>query len=128
MAREYLIRTAFRVCASFCGAYVRSILFACEPNSTCFSLVRIPANRTETIFQLNRNRKNHYQTWIRLISFQGKRRELMTKNELKRFQAVLTTRVAELERLIRQRDEITLERTADQLEEIQRASERALAV
>jgi DnaK suppressor protein len=52
----------------------------------------------------------------------------MTENELNRFRAILTDRVAELQRLIRHRDGITVERSADQLEEIQRASERALAV
>ena len=52
----------------------------------------------------------------------------MTKSELHRFRAILTARVAELERLTRQRDGITVERSADQLEEIQAASERALAV
>ena len=52
----------------------------------------------------------------------------MTKNELNRFKAILTARVAELERLIRNRDGIVVERSADQLEEIQWASERAIAV
>jgi DnaK suppressor protein len=52
----------------------------------------------------------------------------MTKTELDRFRAVLTARVAELERLVRRRDGITVERSADQLEEIQAASQRALAV
>lgn len=52
----------------------------------------------------------------------------MTKNELSRFRVVLTARVAELESLIRQRDGITIERSPDQLDEIQRASERALAI
>jgi DnaK suppressor protein len=52
----------------------------------------------------------------------------MTKNELNRFQAVLTAKVAELERFNRNRDGITIERSADQLEEIQAASQRALAV
>ena len=52
----------------------------------------------------------------------------MTKSELSRFRAILTERVAELERLTRQRDGITVERSADQLEEVQAASERALAV
>jgi DnaK suppressor protein len=51
----------------------------------------------------------------------------MTKSE-HRFRAILTARVAELERLTRQRDGITVERSADLLEEIQAASERALAV
>jgi DnaK suppressor protein len=52
----------------------------------------------------------------------------MTKSELDRFRAILTAKVAELERLTRHREGITIERSADQLEEIQAASERALAV
>jgi DnaK suppressor protein len=52
----------------------------------------------------------------------------MTKIELNRFRAVLTARVAELDRFIRNRDGITVERSADQLDEIQAASQRALAV
>ncbi len=52
----------------------------------------------------------------------------MTKTEVDRFRAVLTARVAELERFTRQRDAIAVERCADKLEEIQAASQRALAV
>ena len=52
----------------------------------------------------------------------------MTKNELNRFRAILTARVAELERLTRQRDGITVVRSPELLEEIQSASDRALAV
>ena len=52
----------------------------------------------------------------------------MTKNELNRFRNILISRVAELERLGGHRDGIKIERSADQLDEIQRASERALAV
>src|SRR5271167_874984 len=52
----------------------------------------------------------------------------MTKNELNRFQAILTAKVAEWERFTRHREGITIERSADQLEEIQAASQRALAV
>jgi DnaK suppressor protein len=52
----------------------------------------------------------------------------MTTNELNRFRAVLTAKVAELERYARHRDGIAVERSADQLEEIQAASDRALAV
>ena len=52
----------------------------------------------------------------------------MTKNELNRFRAVLAAKVAELERFNRHREGITIERCADQLEEIQAASQRALAV
>ena len=52
----------------------------------------------------------------------------MTKTEVDRYRAILTAKVAELERLVRSRDAITVERSADQLEEIQAASQRALAV
>ena len=52
----------------------------------------------------------------------------MTKNELDRFRAILTAKVAGLERFNRHREGITIQRSADQLEEIQAASERALTV
>ena len=52
----------------------------------------------------------------------------MTQTELSRFQAILNARIIELEQLIRHRDGIRVERSADQLEEVQQASERALAV
>ena len=52
----------------------------------------------------------------------------MTKNELNGFQTILTARAAELERLVGHRDGITVERSPDQLDEIQGASARALAV
>jgi DnaK suppressor protein len=52
----------------------------------------------------------------------------MSKNELNRFREILTAKVAELRRLDRHRDGITVERSADELDEIQAASERALAV
>jgi DnaK suppressor protein len=41
---------------------------------------------------------------------------------------MLTASIAELEGFIRQRDGITIERSADQLEEIQAASDRAIAI
>ena len=52
----------------------------------------------------------------------------MTKSEVDRFRSVLTARVAELERFTRHRDGIAVERSADQLDEIQAASQRALVV
>ena len=52
----------------------------------------------------------------------------MTKDELNRFRAVLTLRVAELERFTSHREGITVERSADQLDEIQAASQRAVVV
>src|SRR6266567_1030638 len=56
------------------------------------------------------------------------RRIPMSNIEADRFEVVLTARVAELERVTRYRDGIVVERSADQLEEIQAASQRALAV
>jgi DnaK suppressor protein len=52
----------------------------------------------------------------------------MTKTELSPFQTILNAKIIELEQLIRHRDGIRVERSADQLEEIQQASERTLAV
>ena len=52
----------------------------------------------------------------------------MTKTEMNRFRAILTVKVAELERFTRHRDGIAVERSADQLDEIEAALQRALAV
>jgi DnaK suppressor protein len=53
---------------------------------------------------------------------------MMTLNEMQGFRKTLTARVAELERFVRQRDGIAIERSADQMDELQCSSERALAV
>ena len=52
----------------------------------------------------------------------------MTKTEVQRFRGILKARVVELERFAHQRDGIVVERSADQLDEIQAALQRALAV
>ena len=52
----------------------------------------------------------------------------MTKTEMNRFRPILTAKAAELERFTRYRDGIAVERSADQLDEIVAASQRALAV
>jgi len=52
----------------------------------------------------------------------------MTKTEVNRFRVILTAEVAELGRLTRHRDAIAVERSADQLDEIEAASQGALAV
>jgi DnaK suppressor protein len=52
----------------------------------------------------------------------------LTRLELNKFEAILSARIAELEHELRRRDLIAIERTADQLEEVQQASDRALAV
>lgn len=48
--------------------------------------------------------------------------------QLKAFQGVLEARVAELERGICRRDGIAIEQSPDQVDEIQRASDRALVI
>ena len=52
----------------------------------------------------------------------------MTKTEVGRFRGILTAKVAELERFTRHREGIAVERSADQLDEIEAASQRTLAV
>jgi hypothetical protein len=52
----------------------------------------------------------------------------MTKSELNRFHAILTAKVAELERFTHHRHRIGVERSADKLQEIQAASQPVLAV
>jgi len=52
----------------------------------------------------------------------------MTKTEANRFRGILTAKVAELERFTRHRGGIAVERSADQLDEIEAASQRALTV
>jgi hypothetical protein len=52
----------------------------------------------------------------------------MSTSELHWFPAILAVGAAEVERPIRQREGIALERSADQLDELQWASERAIAV
>jgi len=52
----------------------------------------------------------------------------MTKTEMNRFRAILTAKLPELERFTRHRDGIAVERSADPLDEIEAASQRALAV
>jgi DnaK suppressor protein len=51
-----------------------------------------------------------------------------TNVQLNQFQALLVARVAELEHVLRSRDLIRVERSADQVDEVQQASERALAI
>jgi DnaK suppressor protein len=48
--------------------------------------------------------------------------------ELSTFQALLEARIEELERATRERDGIAVEPSPDQVDEVQRASERALAI
>jgi DnaK suppressor protein len=51
-----------------------------------------------------------------------------TPRDFAKFQMILEARITELERGIRQRDGILVEQSPDQLDEIQRASERDLAI
>src|SRR5499427_3938272 len=52
----------------------------------------------------------------------------MTKTELNKFRNTLEAKQAELEQLVRNRDGITIEKSADALDEVQHASERELAI
>jgi DnaK suppressor protein len=52
----------------------------------------------------------------------------MARTEMGRFQEILERRAVELVQLLRKRDGIAIEKSADQMDEIQHASERDLAI
>src|SRR6476659_5686424 len=52
----------------------------------------------------------------------------MTKTEVNKFKKILETKQEELERIVRNRDAITIEKSADALDEVQHAAERELAI
>lgn len=52
----------------------------------------------------------------------------MTTNELNNYKKILQQKQDELERIVRNRDAITIEKSADALDEVQHASERELAI
>ena len=52
----------------------------------------------------------------------------MTKQEISKFKQILEEKQAELERIVRNRDAITIEKSADALDEVQHAAERELAI
>ena len=52
----------------------------------------------------------------------------MTKTELNKFKKILETKQDELEHVVRNRDAITIEKSADALDEVQHAAERELAI
>ncbi|MDQ2713189.1 MAG: TraR/DksA family transcriptional regulator [Acidobacteriota bacterium] len=52
----------------------------------------------------------------------------MTKTELDNYKKILATKRDELEHVVRNRDAITIEKSADALDEVQHASERELAI
>jgi DnaK suppressor protein len=52
----------------------------------------------------------------------------MTKTEMNKFKMILENKQDELERIVRNRDAITIEKSADALDEVQHASERELAI
>src|SRR5262249_35835276 len=57
-----------------------------------------------------------------------RRRKKMTKTELNKFKKILETKQDELEQIVRKRDAITIEKSADALDEVQHAAERELAI
>lgn len=52
----------------------------------------------------------------------------MTKTELNKYKEVLETKHAELAKVLRNRDGITIEKSPDALDEVQNAAERELAI
>jgi DnaK suppressor protein len=52
----------------------------------------------------------------------------MTKTELAKFKEVLETKYAELAKVVRNREGITIEKSPDALDEVQNAAERELAI
>jgi DnaK suppressor protein len=52
----------------------------------------------------------------------------MTKSEINKYKEMLEVKQAELSRLLRNRDEIAIDRSPDALDEVQRAAERELAI
>src|SRR5438270_2482673 len=52
----------------------------------------------------------------------------MTKTEMNKFKKILEAKQEELEQIVRKRDAITIEKSADALDEVQHASERELAI
>src|SRR5271165_5596714 len=57
-----------------------------------------------------------------------KEKNKMTKSEINKFKKILEAKQEELERIVRNRDAITIEKSADALDEVQHASERELAI
>ena len=52
----------------------------------------------------------------------------ITKTEITKFTKILENKQDELERIVRNRDAITIEKSADALDEVQHAAERELAI
>jgi DnaK suppressor protein len=52
----------------------------------------------------------------------------MTKTELEKFKKILLEKQSELERFVRNRDGIVIEKAADAIDEVQHATERELAI
>src|ERR671932_176050 len=52
----------------------------------------------------------------------------MPKNDLNNFKKILESKQGELEQIVRNRDAITIEKSADALDEVQHAAERELAI
>ena len=52
----------------------------------------------------------------------------MTKNEVNRFRSILLARQAELESAVRDRDALAIDTSPDEVDQIQHASERDMAI
>ena len=66
--------------------------------------------------------------WLYKCPLLGMNHTSSPKCDLNKYRTMLESRVADLERNIRAREGIAVERTPDAVDEVQRASERALAI
>ena len=62
------------------------------------------------------------------IAYREAMAQTLSANELKRFRSLLEARISELERATRKRDDIAVETSPDQMDDIQRAAKRDLAI
>jgi len=65
---------------------------------------------------------------VKLVGVSVEEKNKMTKIEVNKFKKILEAKQEELERIVRNRDAITIEKSADALDEVQHASERELAI
>jgi DnaK suppressor protein len=68
---------------------------------------------------------NFFCEWAKLVVDKEKK---MMKTEITKFKKILENKQDELERIVRNRDAITIEKSADALDEVQHAAERELAI
>jgi DnaK suppressor protein len=63
-----------------------------------------------------------------VFSSLGEKEKKMTKTEIDKYRRILLDKQTELERFVRNRDGIAIEKAADAIDEVQHATERELAI